>query len=106
MHFGLAFAVPPNKSLMEREKEIDALFSGETNKYDGLRVMTFKDLHDAWEEPPYAYVDENNEWHEVDPEGTTGESGRDGAWRAKWIRAALSMSEGWQAVFVYADCHR
>jgi hypothetical protein len=101
MHFGLAFAVPPDKSLDQRLKELDALFFGETNKYDGLRIMDFKVVVKAWEEPPYAYVDENNEWHELEED-----SGRDGLWRGLWMKAVLTMAQTWQEVIVYADCHR
>lgn len=100
MHYILAFAVHSNRSLDDRLKELDALYLGETNKYDGLKIVAFRHLQEAWEHPPYAYVDGSNQWREADDDGY------ESSWRHEWMKAALDMATDYLTVIVYADCHR
>ena len=101
IHYLLAFHIPPDKSLIQREHELDQVFQGELNKYDGLREVDFchvmaERLHFK---PPYAFVDENDTWHEK-IEGQT-----DHDWQGEWIKT-LFGKEFFNSIIVYADCHR
>ena len=101
MHFILAFHVPPDKSLDQRELEIVKLFGGEQGRFDSFQPIAYRHLvgDHAWEHPPYAYVDHEDRWYENGPVLP--------GWSHDWGKAVLLMTTGASdSIIVYADCHR
>lgn len=115
MHYTLAFHVPYEVSLKEREEQISAVYEGEMNRFDGLNIIGFDHGHSdkPWEHFPYAFIDSDGSWHEKD-EGPHFVEQKEGPpkevdWQTLWMHHIFTFvfsSPHGEALIAYADCHR